>query len=86
MAAAGGSSAAGAALGINGFGRIGRLVCRAACKSETVNVVAINGEVSCACHFFTISVLFAFAIRIRAILAMPLRALALMRSHSRVTG
>jgi len=51
-----------------------------------VNVVAINGEVSCACHFFTISVLFAFAIRIRAILAMPLRALALMRSHSRVTG
>jgi glyceraldehyde 3-phosphate dehydrogenase len=31
-------------LGINGFGRIGRLVCRAAfeCKSKEIDVVAIN--------------------------------------------
>ena len=29
-------------LGINGFGRIGRLVCRAAFESGKANVVAIN--------------------------------------------
>lgn len=29
-------------IGINGFGRIGRLVCRAGCKNERVEVVAIN--------------------------------------------
>jgi glyceraldehyde 3-phosphate dehydrogenase len=30
-------------IGINGFGRIGRLVCRAAMSNPNVNVVAING-------------------------------------------
>lgn len=30
------------AIGINGFGRIGRLVCRAAVENPLVNVVAIN--------------------------------------------
>merc|ERR1711908_231271 len=29
-------------IGINGFGRIGRLVCRAACSRDDVDVVAIN--------------------------------------------
>merc|ERR1719446_1904323 len=29
-------------IGINGFGRIGRLVCRAACERDDVEVVAIN--------------------------------------------
>jgi glyceraldehyde-3-phosphate dehydrogenase/erythrose-4-phosphate dehydrogenase len=29
-------------IGINGFGRIGRLVCRAACNYSAVDVVAIN--------------------------------------------
>lgn len=31
-----------ARIGINGFGRIGRLVCRAAFESEQVLVAAIN--------------------------------------------
>lgn len=31
-----------ACLGINGFGRIGRLVCRAACSNPDVTVVAVN--------------------------------------------
>jgi glyceraldehyde 3-phosphate dehydrogenase len=30
------------AVGINGFGRIGRLVCRAICASDDAQVVAIN--------------------------------------------
>lgn len=29
-------------LGINGFGRIGRLVCRAACQRDDVQIVAVN--------------------------------------------
>lgn len=29
-------------VGINGFGRIGRLVCRAICASEGAHVVAVN--------------------------------------------
>lgn len=29
-------------MGISGFGRIGRLVCRAACEREGVEVVAVN--------------------------------------------
>ena len=29
-------------LGINGFGRIGRLVCRAAIENENATVVAVN--------------------------------------------
>ena len=29
-------------MGISGFGRIGRLVCRAACEKEGVTVVAVN--------------------------------------------
>ena len=29
-------------VGINGFGRIGRLVCRAICSSEGAKVVAVN--------------------------------------------
>lgn len=29
-------------VGINGFGRIGRLVCRAACEKEGIQVVAVN--------------------------------------------
>ena len=29
-------------LGINGFGRIGRLVCRAACENPDATVVAVN--------------------------------------------
>jgi phosphoglycerate dehydrogenase-like enzyme len=29
-------------MGISGFGRIGRLVCRAACEREGVDVVAVN--------------------------------------------
>ena len=29
-------------IGINGFGRIGRLVCRAACANKAIKVVAIN--------------------------------------------
>jgi len=29
-------------IGINGFGRIGRLVCRAAIDNENVQVVAVN--------------------------------------------
>ena len=29
-------------LGINGFGRIGRLVCRAAIESTKANILAIN--------------------------------------------
>ena len=29
-------------LGISGFGRIGRLVCRAACEKEGADVVAVN--------------------------------------------
>ena len=29
-------------MGISGFGRIGRLVCRAACEKEGANVVAVN--------------------------------------------
>lgn len=29
-------------IGINGFGRIGRLVCRAAFESKKANVIAIN--------------------------------------------
>ena len=44
MAGAAGSSGTEATLGINGFGRIGRLVCRAAIKSGNTKVVAINGE------------------------------------------
>ena len=31
-----------ARIGINGFGRIGRLVCRAAIENDDVEVVAIN--------------------------------------------
>jgi glyceraldehyde 3-phosphate dehydrogenase len=31
-----------AKLGISGFGRIGRLVCRAACEMEGIDVVAVN--------------------------------------------
>merc|ERR1711998_593632 len=31
-----------ATLGINGFGRIGRLVCRAACMNDQIDVVAVN--------------------------------------------
>jgi len=30
-------------IGINGFGRIGRLVCRAAIEKGSVQLVAING-------------------------------------------
>jgi glyceraldehyde 3-phosphate dehydrogenase len=29
-------------MGVNGFGRIGRLVCRAAIESGRANVVAVN--------------------------------------------
>ena len=29
-------------MGISGFGRIGRLVCRAACEKDGANVVAVN--------------------------------------------
>eukprot|EP01138_Halocafeteria_seosinensis_P014497 gb/GECG01014800.1/.p1 GENE.gb/GECG01014800.1/~~gb/GECG01014800.1/.p1 ORF type:complete len:344 (+),score=59.89 gb/GECG01014800.1/:1-1032(+) len=36
------SSSTGATLGINGFGRIGRLVCRAAMKNPNVTVKAVN--------------------------------------------
>ena len=34
-------------LGINGFGRIGRLVCRAAMKNPNVTVVAVNDPFMC---------------------------------------
>ena len=42
MAAAGSSSDAKVTVGINGFGRIGRLVTRAAMKNPAVTVTAIN--------------------------------------------
>lgn len=29
-------------MGISGFGRIGRLVCRAACEREGIDIVAVN--------------------------------------------
>ena len=35
-------SAAMVNMGISGFGRIGRLVCRAACEKDGANVVAVN--------------------------------------------
>ncbi len=40
-------------VGINGFGRIGRLVCRAALANPKVKVVAINGNSSINVYLYT---------------------------------